>query len=70
MKEGAIKVGIDGFYWWVGNGNEVNTEGGSVHGEIQTQTDCQTGRFSIDYMLGGSWAGLNLQRDDRQAQSQ
>jgi len=40
-----------GYYWWVGEGAGVSTDSGDVFGDLQIQTDNQTGLFSIDYML-------------------
>jgi len=40
-----------GYYWWAGEGTGVSTDSGDVFGDLQIQTDNQTGLFSIDYML-------------------
>ena len=47
----------EGYYWWVGDGNDVGQAHGIAYGEVTVQTDMQTGVFSIDYMLGSAFLG-------------
>jgi len=54
----------EGYYWWAGKGVADASAVGVVYGDLQIQTDSQTGIFSIDYMLGNSNNGVNLQRSD------
>jgi parallel beta-helix repeat protein len=56
----------EGYYWWAGSGASTgeNTLEGIVYGELQLQTDDQTGCFSIDYMLGDSYYGVNQGRSN------
>jgi len=75
LEQEALSPAREGYYWWVGDGNDVATEPGSVVGQVHILTDRQTGRFSLDYMLGISpyytpnsfgepSGGLNLERSD------
>jgi hypothetical protein len=64
LEQESISPSPEGYYWWVGSGNGEYLEDELVYAEVQIQTDGQTGRFSIDYMLGGGPAGLNDQRSD------
>jgi len=41
----------EGYYWWVGDG-DFGTGGGAVFADVPIQTDLQTGRYCLDYMLG------------------
>jgi len=52
-----------GYYWWVGEGAGVPTDSGDVFGDLQIQTDNQTGLFSIDYML--EWGNGRRSGSDR-----
>ena len=64
----SLSPSPQGYYWWVGTGDGTDLEGESVYAEVQIQTDGQTGRFYIDYMLSytsGSPTDLtNQQRSD------
>jgi hypothetical protein len=53
-----------GYYWWVGNGMVDTTAIGAAYADLNIQTDNQIGVFSIDYMLGDSYNGVNYQRSD------
>lgn len=53
----------EGYYWWVGSG-DPGAGSGPVFSDIQIKTDGRTGSFSIDYMLGNSYDGLNQQRSN------
>jgi len=53
-----------GYYWWAGKGVAVATDSGEVFGELQIQTDSQLGLFSIDYMLGNGYNGVNSHRSN------
>jgi hypothetical protein len=53
-----------GYYWWAGKGVPDTGAVGVVYAELQIQTDSQVGMFSIDYMLGNSYYGVNQQRSD------
>jgi len=71
LDQEALNPSPEGYYWWVGYGNAVDVNAGSVYIEIQIQTINKTGLFSIDYMLGtsdfsvqGSYGGLNLDRSN------
>ena len=68
LEQEGLSPSPEGYYWWVGSGNPVDSEVGSVHGEIQIQTNNQTGRFYLDYMLGGAkppmGSVLNYQRSN------
>jgi hypothetical protein len=67
LEQEAISPAPEGYYWWVGDGNEVQSPVyGTAYGEIQIQTDEHTGLFSIDYMLGNSatFDGLNEERSN------
>jgi len=54
----------EGYYWWVGKGVADTTAVGLIYGELRIQNDSQMGTFSIDYMLGDSYHGVNYQRND------
>jgi predicted outer membrane repeat protein len=54
----------EGYYWWVGKGVEDTSAVGVVYGELQIQTDSQTGVFSIDYTLGNGYQGVNRHRSN------
>ena len=47
LEQESISPSPEGYYWWVGAGNAVDSEAGSVYGEIQIQTDNQTGRVYL-----------------------
>jgi len=68
LEQESLSPAPEGYYWWVGVGEEEESEGspegGSVYSEVQIQTDGQTGRFYLDYMLGNSSDGLNQQRSN------
>ena len=51
LEQESLSPSPEGYYWWVGTGDEKDSEGKSVYAEVQIQTNHQTGRFSIDYML-------------------
>jgi len=53
-----------GYFWWVGKGVGISTVSGNVYAVLSVQTDNQIGLFSIDYMLGESYHGVNQQRSD------
>jgi len=53
-----------GYYWWAGLGPGIGTPEGFVYGELQIQTNDQLGCFSLDYMLGSSYHGVNLERSN------
>ena len=53
-----------GYYWWAGNGMVDTNAGGLVYADLHIQTDSQMGRFSIDYMLGDGYNGVNNQRSN------
>jgi parallel beta-helix repeat protein/predicted outer membrane repeat protein len=53
----------EGYYWWAASGPE-GSPAGSVYAEFQIQNDDQLGCFSIDYMLGNSYDGVNQDRSD------
>ena len=54
----------EGYYWWAGAGEAVATDSGSVYVQFEIQTDSQLGLFSIDYMLGDSYNGVNQERSN------
>jgi len=54
----------DKYYWWVGKGVADTGAVGMVYADLQIQTDSQVGLFSIDYMLGNSYYGVNHQRSN------
>jgi hypothetical protein len=54
----------DKYYWWVGKGVADTGAVGVVYSDLQIQTDSQVGLFSIDYMLGNGYNGVNHQRSD------
>jgi hypothetical protein len=67
LEQENLSPAREGYYWWVGDGNDVNTEGGAVFGEVPIQTDLQTGRYSLDYLLAPAPGGgglPNAQRSD------
>ncbi|MHC4497892.1 MAG: GLUG motif-containing protein, partial [Planctomycetota bacterium] len=69
LEQEAISPAPEGYYWWVCDGNEVQSPVyGTAYGEIQIQTDEHMGLFSIDYMLGNSATfdglGLNVERSN------
>ena len=54
----------DRYYWWAGKGVADTAAVGNVYANLKIQTDSQIGLFSIDYMLGNSYYGVNQQRSD------
>ena len=52
-----------GYYWCEGNGAGVPKDSGDIFGDLQIQTDNQTGLFSIDYIL--EWGGGRSEGSDR-----
>ena len=65
LEQETLSPSPDGYYWWVGVGKAVVAEAGSVNVEIKIQTDNQTGRFYIDYMLGTTDKALGELNYDR-----
>jgi hypothetical protein len=64
LKQEALSPAPEGYYWWVGDGNQADVVDGPAYSEIQIQTSGQLGLFSIDYMLGNSDEGLDQDRSD------
>ena len=69
LEQESLSPSPEGYYWWVGTGDEKDSEGKSVYAEVQIQTNHQTGLFSIDYMLCSTtrespWDLSNQQRSD------
>ena len=65
LEQESLSPSPQGYYWWVGAGDRVVSEDGPFYAEVQIQTDNQTGRFSLDYMLGyDSVRHLNEERSD------
>ena len=62
--QNSVSPAPAGYYWWVGKGEVVSTIGGNVYAVLSIQTDNQIGMFSVDYMLGDSYNGVNQQRSD------
>ena len=60
----SVSPAPQGYYWWAGSGAGVNTPERIVHGELHIQTDGQLGCFSLDYMLGNDYYGVNQNRSD------
>jgi hypothetical protein len=60
----AASPAPEGYYWWAGAGEGVQTDSGSVYAEPEIQTDSQLGLFSIDYMLGERYNGVNQDRSN------
>ncbi len=53
-----------GYYWWAGKGIPDETAVGNVFANLKIQTDNQLGDFSIDYMLGDGYYGVNYERSN------
>jgi hypothetical protein len=53
-----------GYYWWAGKGIPEGTAVGNVFANLKIQTDSQLGEFSIDYMLGDGYNGVNYERSN------
>ena len=53
-----------GYYWWAGKGIPDETAVGNVFANLKIQTDNQLGVFSIDYMLGDGYNGVNYERSN------
>lgn len=64
LEQESISPSPEGYYWWVGVGDKTGGGSESAYAELQIQTNNQAGRFSIDYMLGNSFNGLNQNRSD------
>jgi len=64
FEQRSISPEKDGYYWWAGKGIPVSTFIGNVYAELKIQTDNQIGFFSIDYMLGNSYNGVNQERSN------
>jgi len=52
LEQEARSSAPEGYYWWVGDGNAVDTESGDIVAEVPIQTSLQTGRYFLDYLLG------------------
>ncbi len=65
LEQESLSPSPQGYTWWVGTGSyeepEGDSEGESVRAEVKIQANSQTGRFSIDYMVG---IELNEDRSD------
>ena len=64
FEQNSVSPALNGYYWWVGKGVVDTAAIGEVYAELHIQTDSQTGRFFIDFMLGNSYNGVNQQRSD------
>ena len=64
VEQEALSPAPEGYTWWVADGNSVQTDSGTVLGEIHIQTGDGIGPFSLTYMLGNSYDGLNHERSD------
>jgi hypothetical protein len=54
----------EGYFWWGGSGAGVGADTGRVYGVVEIHPYDQFGLFSIDYMLGEAYHGVNLDRSD------
>lgn len=54
----------DGYTWWVGTGSTMISKNGIYRAYPKIKTGAHTGIYSIDYMAGDSWNGLNIQRSN------
>ncbi len=64
FEQDSVSPAPAGYYWWAGAGPSVMTDSGSVYGQLEIQTDSQLGLFSIDYMLGNDYHGVNQERSN------
>jgi len=64
VEQENVSPASDGYYWWVGNGMVDATSIGTVYSDLYILTDDQMGIFSIDYMLGDSYNGVNYQKSN------
>ncbi len=64
LEQESTRPSPEGYYWWVGYGNQVDVEPGVASAEVQIQTTDQSGLFFLDYMLGDSSYGLNRDRSN------
>jgi len=64
LEQESVSPSPSGYFWWVGNGVAISTVSGNVYADLFIQTDNQIGLFSIDYMLGESYNGVNQQRSN------
>jgi len=64
LEQENVSPAAQGYYWWAGKGVGVSTISGNIYAVLSIQTDNQIGLFSIDYMLGESYYGVNQQRSD------
>lgn len=53
-----------GYFWWVGSGTVPVKENGAYNAYPMITTSAHAGTFMIDYMVGDSENGLNVQRSN------
>jgi len=60
----SVSPAPSGYYWWAGKGIPNETSVGNVFANLKIQTDSKLGEFSIDYMLGDGFHGVNYERSN------
>ncbi len=57
----------DGYYWWVGVGNNEIKVNGVICTNPVIRTGKNIGNYKLDYMIGDSFTGLNFKRSEKKS---